>query len=138
RLETLLEAARGAVGGSPRMGAGPTRFIAVAAASRARPRRPEVIRSSTELAREPVGLLGLRDEAAELPEPLERLGIVTLGELAALPRAALADRFGMPGLLAADLVAGADTQLRPRLAVQRLEETLELPESGSGEQLERA
>src|SRR5439155_10711397 len=55
-----------------------------------------------------------------------------------LPRAALADRFGPPGLLAADLVRGRDTPLRPRRPAERLEESLELPESASGQQLERA
>jgi protein ImuB len=123
---------------APRLGAGPTRFLAVAAASRARARRPELIASSDELAREPVSLLALREDTAMLGEPLERLGIATLGELAALPRAALADRFGRPGLLAHDLVHGRDVALRPRVASERLEEMLELHESASGEQLERA
>ena len=45
----------------------------------------------------PIALLGSRAETAALPEPLERFGIRTLGELAALPRAALADRFGAAG-----------------------------------------
>ena len=138
RLEIVLDAARAAVRASARLGAGPTRFVAVAAASRARARRPEIVREASALAREPVALLVLREETAALPEPLERLGIATLGELAKLPCAALADRFGPAGLLAADLVAGSDTPLRPRPASERLEETLELPESGSGEQLERA
>lgn len=149
RLEGVLDAARSALlhrppsasavpALVPRLGAGPTRFLAVAAASRARPRRPEVVAGAQELAGEPVGLLALRDDTASLPEPLERLGIGTLGDLAALPRAAVADRFGRPGLLAHDLACGRDTPLRPRLPSERVEETLELPESGSGEQLERA
>ena len=62
----------------------------------------------------------------------------TLGELAALPRAALADRFGAAGLLARDLARGRDTPLRPRVPSERLQEVLELPESASGPQLERA
>lgn len=148
RLEGVLEAARtalraqsrgsGAPALAPRLGVGPTRFLAVAAASRARARRPEIVAGSAELAREPVVLLALCDEVAALPEPLERLGILTLGDLAAVPRPALADRFGAPGLLAHDLAGGRDTPLRPRLPGERLEETLELPEAGSGEQLERA
>jgi protein ImuB len=145
RLEAVLEAARAALrdarGGPaliPRIGAGPTRFLSVAAASRARARRPEIVTAGAELAREPIALLGLREDTAGLPVPLERLGVTTLGELAALPRAALADRFGGPGLLAHDLVCGLDTPLRPRTPGERLQETLELPESGSGEQLERA
>jgi protein ImuB len=141
RLEGVLEAARAALRARaivPRLGAGPTRFVAVAAASRARARRPEVVQRADLLGGEPVELLSLREETVALVEPLERLGIDTLGDLARLPRAALADRFGPAGLLAADLVAGRDTPLRPRLASERLEEALELPEAGSGEQLERA
>ena len=48
-----------------------------------------------------------------LPDALERFGIRTLGELAKLPRAALADRFGAAGPLARDLAQGKDTPLRP-------------------------
>src|SRR4051812_19398654 len=137
-LDDVLDVARAAMRTPPRLGAGPTRFLAVAAASRARARRPEIVTGAQELAREPIALLELREETAALPEPLERLGIATLGDLAALPRAAVADRFGRPGLLAHDLVCGRDTDLRPRVPGERLEETLELPEAGSGEQLERA
>jgi protein ImuB len=75
---------------------------------------------------------------AALPEALERFGIATLGELAKLPRAALADRFGEPGLFARDLALGRDTPLRPRVPTERLQEVLELPESALGPQLERA
>src|SRR4051794_37392732 len=86
----------------------------------------------------PAARPGRRPEPAARPEPLERFGIRTLGELAALPRAALADRFGAAGPLARDLARGRDTPLVPRRAAERLEEALELPESGSGTQLEHA
>ena len=56
----------------------------------------------------------MRPETAALPEALERFGIRTLGELATLPRAALADRFGAAGPLARDLAQGRDTPLVPR------------------------
>ena len=123
-----------------------SRFAAVAAASRARARRAEVVPDGPRgrdplaayLAPLPIALLGTRAETAALPEPLERFGIRTLGELAALPRAALADRFGAAGPLARDLARGRDTPLVPRRAAERLEEALELPESGSGAQLEHA
>ena len=46
----------------------------------------------------PVALLRARPALADMPEALERLGIGTLGELAALAPAALADRFGTAGL----------------------------------------
>jgi protein ImuB len=122
-----------------RLGAGPARFTAQAAAiSRARVRRPAVIADPQALWPEPVALLRRRAETEPLPDALECLGVDTLGALAALPRDALADRFGPPGLLAHDLVHGRDTPLRPRVPGEQLEETLDLPEAGSGVQLERA
>jgi len=126
-----------------RAGAGRTRFVALAAASRARPRRVEVIpegRERAALAKLPVGLLDTVGDGAlsALVQPLERLGIRTLGELAALPRAAVSDRFGAPGVRAHGLARGRDEPLRPRSPVESLEESLELPESASGQQLERA
>jgi protein ImuB len=160
-LDGILAVTRRALRGVPvRLGVAPTRFAAVAAASKARPRRAEVTPGSAGrgsrgraggglvslrrdglaayLAPLPIALLGSRSETAALPEPLERFGIRTLGELAALPKAALADRFGAAGPLARDLARGRDTPLVPRQAAERLEEALELPESGSGIQLEHA
>ncbi|HUN78451.1 MAG TPA: hypothetical protein VMU32_05990 [Solirubrobacteraceae bacterium] len=134
---------RGRMGyrGTGRIGAGPTRFCALAAALRARPRRARVLRDPVEARRHlaacPVELLAHRAETAELVQPLCRLGIRTLGELAALRPDALADRFGEPGLLARRLALGEDTPLRPREAGERLEEALELWEAGSGPALER-
>lgn len=136
--------ARGlAVGAGARIGAAPSRFAALSAAHRARARRPEVAPDkpaslAAYLAPLPVSLLSSRPEVAALPEALERFGIATLGELAKLPRAALADRFGEAGLLARDLALGRDTPLRPRVPSERLQEVLELPESALGPQLERA
>lgn len=122
-----------------RLGAGPSRFCAVvAAAARARARRPGFVGGAGDLAAQPVALLRHRPELAALPQELERLGIVTLGALAALPRDAMADRFGRPGLLAHDLACGRDTPLRPRRPGEVLEEVLELEESSSGAALERA
>jgi nucleotidyltransferase/DNA polymerase involved in DNA repair len=125
--------------GSARLGAGPSRFCAIVAASaRARARRPGFVAGAADLAAEPVALLRHRPELAALPVELERLGIITLGALAELPRAAMADRFGRLGLLAHDLACGRDTPLRPRRPGEVLEEVLELEESSSGAQLERA
>ena len=56
---------------------------------------------------------------AALPEPLERLGILTLGEVAALARAASPTASAPPGLPAHDLARGRDTPLRPRAAGER-------------------
>ncbi len=64
------------------------------------------------LASRPVALLGYRAETAALVEPLTRLGVRTLGELAALGRDAVADRFGAPGALARRLARGEDDPLR--------------------------
>jgi protein ImuB len=132
-----------ALGFPARIGAAPSRFAALAAASRARARRAEIApagpaRLQAYLAPLPVALLAVRPETAALPEALERFGIRTLGELAALSRAALADRFGAAGPLARDLARGRDTPLRPRRAAERLEERLDLTESASGQQLECA
>jgi nucleotidyltransferase/DNA polymerase involved in DNA repair len=125
--------------GSARLGAGPSRFCAIVAASaRARARRPGFVAGAADLAAEPVALLRHRPELATLPVELERLGVLTLGALAELPRDAMADRFGRPGLLAHDLACGRDTPLRPRRPGEVLEEVLELEESSSGAQLERA
>ena len=121
-----------------RIGQGPSRFCAMVAAHGARVRRPGRVAGEDELASWPVELLRRRAETAALVEPLERLGIATLGALAALPRAAIADRFGRTGLLAHDLARGRDTPLRPRRPGELLRESLELPEAGSGEQLGRA
>jgi protein ImuB len=142
-VEGVIAAARRALGTPARLGAAPSRFAALAAASRARVRRAELApagpaRLAAYLAPLPIELLAARPETAALPPTLERFGVHTLGELAALPRAALADRFGAAGPLARDLARGHDSPLRPRVAAERLEERLELPESASGPQLERA
>jgi protein ImuB len=164
-IEGVLGAVRSALRIPVRLGVAPSRFAAVAAASRARSRRPEIVGSGRglvggrggaglggrdgardgsgrELARAylaplPVTLLRARPTLAELPEALQRLGIKTLGELAALPASALADRFGRLGLIAHELACGGDTELQPRTASEYLRESLDLPEAASGMQLER-
>jgi protein ImuB len=144
-VEGVMAAVRRRVGRAIRIGAAPSRFSAYAAALRARPRRrgghvavpAGAVR--TFLAPLPVGLLRVRTaELADLPQTLERLGIRTLGELAALPAPAVAERFGHPGLLALDLAQGHDTPLEPRRPPEPVLERLSLPESASGPQLERA
>jgi protein ImuB len=64
--------------------------------------------------------------------------VKTLGQLAALPDAAVADRFGEAGLRALWLARGGDDPLRPRRPHEELVERLELPEAISSPQLERA
>jgi protein ImuB len=126
------------------VGAGPTRFCALAAALEVRSRRAVVVAEDLDLAgvrrylsRRPVELLRFRVETEALVEPLVRLGVHTLGEVAALGRAAVADRFGEPGVLARELALGGDTPLCARAYEERLEESLELAQAGSGPALER-
>src|SRR5436305_715092 len=106
RVAGTVAAARRALRGieSARFGVGPSRFCAVAAATRARVRRPEVVtggleQAASHLASQPVALLRVRRRLHDLPQAYARLGIRTLGVLAALPASAVADRFGSPGLL---------------------------------------
>ena len=144
-VEAVIVAARRALRRpEARIGAGPSRFCALAAAARARPRRAEIVggdaaRARAYLAPLPIELLrAAADVEPELPVALERLGIATLGELAALPRAAVADRFGAPGLHALDLVRGAGGPPRARAPSERMGESISLPEAALGVQLEHA
>jgi protein ImuB len=130
-------------GRSPRMGGGPTRFCALATALAVRSRRPFLIggppapEARRWLAGRPVGLLAFRWETAPLLEPLTRLGVRTLGELAKLGRAALSDRFGAPGALAHGFACGEDSPLRARRPQERLEESMEVGDASSGAALKR-
>jgi len=157
-LDGVLAASRRALRTPARFGVASSRFAAVAAASRARVRRAEIVPGASTgpgargsspreraragarayLASMPVALLRARPALAGLPEALERLGVKTLGELAALPPAALADRFGSAGLQARELADGGDAELCPRPPAELASEELELPEASSGAQLERA
>jgi protein ImuB len=152
-LSGVLAAARRALGAGARFGGAPSRFASHAAALEVRPRRRarhsgrpspassvvvEAAGVRDFLAPLPVALLRTRPELQALPEVLERLGIRTLGELAALPSRAVAERFGHPGLLALDLSRGRDTPLDPRRPFEPVVERLDLPEAASGPQLERA
>jgi protein ImuB len=137
-LDGVVAAVRTALRTPARLGAGPSRFCAMAGAARARSRRAEIVTGADALAGEPVALLRGVEETAPIVEALEQLGLTTLGAVAALPAAALADRFGRAGLRARELALGQDTPLRPRVAGEALEESLELAESASGIQLHRA
>ncbi|HEY2571868.1 MAG TPA: hypothetical protein VGI27_10355 [Solirubrobacteraceae bacterium] len=123
-----------------RIGAGPTRFCSLAAALAVRSRRPLVLDGSDALrwlSGRPIELLGYRAETERLLEALTRLGVRTLGELARLGRAALADRFGEAGVFAHRLACGEDTPLRPRLAQERMQETMSVGDASSGQAIER-
>ncbi len=143
--EGVLARARGRLGPSARLGAGPTRLCAHAAALAARARRGPVIvpagAARTFCASQPVGILrerlGGEWDRASVPDTLERLGVRTLGELAALPPPAVADRFGEAGLRALRLAEGIEGPLRPRTRPEVISERLDLSEGCSGGQLER-
>jgi protein ImuB len=83
------------------------------------------------LARFPVGVLGM----PELCELLPRLGIETLGQLAELPPAEAASRFGPPGELAGRLARGLDPRpLIPRPPTADLSVAMEFdPPAGQSE-----
>jgi protein ImuB len=135
-----IAAARRALDRPARVGAGPTRFCALAAALAVRSRRPLILDGKDArrwLAGRPVGLLGFRAETEALVEPLGRLGVRTLGELRKLGRSELADRFGAAGVFAYRLLGGEEESLRARSIEERLEETMRVGDASSGVALER-
>ena len=136
-----LAAQPGALASATRPGGLAAQPGALASAARPVPAGAHVVEEGAVrdfLAPLPVGLLRTRPELQALPEVLERLGIRTLGELAALPSRAVAERFGHPGLLALDLSRGRDIPLELRRPCEPVVERLDLPEAASGQQLERA
>ena len=151
-LPGTMAVARRAVRMPARLGAAPTPFAAYAAAARTRSRGPrggsrrEAVVADRDLADFlfplPVSLLATRfgdkAPAAELVETLERLGVRELGQLAKLPEAAVADRFGRLGLRARRLARGETEPLRPRDPHEGIAESIDLPEAAAGPQLERA
>jgi protein ImuB len=139
-----IAVARRALGRPARIGVGPTRFCALAAALEASTRRAKLIdahEAPRYLAAQPVDLLGFRQETAALVESLGRLGVRTLGELRELgphPPDALADRFGESGVIAYRLAGGdSDRPLLPRSAQEVLEESLGTGDANSGAMLQR-
>jgi len=138
--EEVIAVARSVLGRRARLGGGPTRFCALAAALQGRSRRAVLIderRARRYLASQPVSLLRFREETESLIAPLGRLGVRTLGELQELGRRALADRFGKAGVLAHRLACGEDRPLRARRVSERLGETMDVGEASSGPALER-
>ena len=143
----VMARAREECGSAARVAAAPGRFCAYVAARRAARGRSPVVPAGESrgfLAPLPITLLHGRlgtpgsEAQDDLPNELERLGIATLGRLAALPRDAIADRFGQLGLRALRLAQGQDDPLRPRRPGEALAGELELPDASSGQQLERA
>lgn len=136
----LLSAARRALGRPARIGGGPTRFCALAAAGQSRVRKARLIEDRDAhryLASQPVALLADRVDTAGLVAALERLGIDTLGELVALGAGPVSDRFGRPGELARRLALAHDDPLVPRRPEERLVVTRSVGEANSLPALER-
>jgi protein ImuB len=138
--DLVLAAAARSLAGTARIGAASTRLAALAASYRARPRRPALVRQPARAFLAPLPVELLRDHlpASSVVDRLEQLGVATLGALAAMPRAAMADRFGAPGSAAHRLACGEDDALIPRAPIAPVAEAIELPESASGPQLEQA
>jgi nucleotidyltransferase/DNA polymerase involved in DNA repair len=112
----------------PRAGVAPTKFAARVAAYQAPPGAVQVVDPAAVqafLAPAPVSLLPL---APDKKRRLERLGLRTLGDLAALPPAAVQARFGPEGRHAWELACGIDrARVHPCLPPETVTESLELP-----------
>jgi protein ImuB len=130
-LQGVLRHVRAAlpVGADGRIGVAPTPFAAQQAAREAPPRTPLVIAAD-----EVAGFLALLP-ADRLPlDPkalaeLAGLGLATIGQVADLPRAAVLDRLGLPGLRAWRCARGGDDEaLRPRRPTEPLEAAFHFPE----------
>ena len=137
-LEPVLWRALAAVGTAwePRAGAGGRRFVAFAAmASSARPGQVVIVpRAETAAFLEPLPLELLPLEPRRRRE-LHELGIATLGELAALPRSAVADRLGVDGLSAWRLVRGTkEARVVGRRPTAEIVEAIAFPEAVGNEQ----
>ncbi len=129
-----------AIGAAARIATAPSPFAARLAAGLEEPvEAVEPDRVRDFLAPLPISALS-SDESFDdsLIRDLERLGLNTLGALAALPVDAMADRFGKPGLRARFLAEGGAEPLRPSAPVEPLEESMELPDSRDGSQLPHA
>ncbi len=148
-LDGVIRLTSKRLGPAVRIGAAPTRLAAFAAAHRsgreaagkALVTTPEGLQESLDSL--PVTILDGRlggPEAAirRMTSSLVRLGIHRLGSLREIPRAAIADRFGEPGLEALDLALGIEPKIRPRTPHEQMDESLELPEAGSGMHLQSA
>jgi len=135
-VAAALQRALAAVGPAwdPRAGAAGRRFAALAAASVARPGQILIVDGAEErdfLAPLPLSLLPLpRERYAEL----EGLGVRKLGELAALPGGAVAERLGPEGRRAWKLARGGERRrVRGRAPAVELAEALSFPEAVANE-----
>ncbi len=141
-VEAALVKAIASVGAAwdPRAGAGQRRFVALAAASVARPGQAVIVEGKEEqgfLEPLPLSLLPLpSNRYAEL----EGLGVRRLGELASLPGGAVEERLGQEGKRAWSLARGGERhaganpyRVRGRSPAAELAETLSFPEAVANE-----
>jgi len=141
-VEAALVKALASVGAAwdPRAGAGQRRFVALAAASVARPGQAVIVEGKEEqgfLEPLPLSLLPLpSNRYAEL----EGLGVRRLGELASLPGGAVEERLGQDGKRAWSLARGGERhaganpyRVRGRSPAAELAETLSFPEAVANE-----
>lgn len=135
-VQRALERALAVVGSSwaPRIGAAGRRFTALAAASVARPGQILIVAASEEesfLEPLPLSLLPL---SADRYAELEGLGLRSLGDLAALPGGAVAERLGVEGRRAWRLAhGGRRARVRGRKPVSELVEVLAFPDAVANE-----
>jgi protein ImuB len=133
-MGNLLRTAEDCLPAGGRVGAGPGRFTAQAAAVKARPGRPRVVDEDAAAAfvgRMAISRLGLDPVVTD---ELEAIGIRTAGALAALPLPAVADRFGPAGIAGWRLARGEDeSYLAPRMPPEPLHEWIEFPEPAGDE-----
>jgi protein ImuB len=135
-LQRALERALAAVGSGwdAKAGAAERRFAALAAASVARPGQVLVVADEQResfLAPLPLRLLPVPDETRE---ELAELGVRRLGQLAALPGGAVAERLGRDGRRAWSLAhGGRRARARGRRPPAEIVEVLEFPEAVGNE-----
>jgi nucleotidyltransferase/DNA polymerase involved in DNA repair len=111
----------------PRLGVGPTKFIALLAASTTHDAVRVVDEGEVDafLAPVPVDALPV---SGEVVRRLRLVDLTTVGELARLPRRALVAQFGAEGDRLGGLLGGMAEPVRPRPRQERLRERLALPE----------
>jgi protein ImuB len=131
-IEGVIRQTRAAipVGLDVRIGVAPTIFSALQAARHAQRRIPLHLPDETAaafLSPLDAGLLPLTDADRTA---LGHLGVHTIGQFAALPRASVVERFGLDGLRAWHCAHGSDpAHIQPRVPPQPIEAALHFPES---------
>jgi protein ImuB len=135
-VEAALRKALASVGPAwdPRAGAGGRRFVALAAATVARPGQAVIVEGREEQTfLEPLPLSLLPLDEGRYAE-LEGLGVRTLGSLASLPGGAVSERLGPEGKRAWSLARGGERRrVRGRSPAAELAEVLSFPEAVANE-----